>query len=313
MPEDKWEPISVISDRPATRGTMEVFTRNLTETARIASRRQAAGVASVLDFGGPSGSAIPGILATNSPVAAFLYTISRADKLSLFRYWARHDAMVGRAIELHSELPMSRITIGPPKGPSPRQNRQITRIYESMSERLDVLGLLLEVSREYWLAGDVYCWCNWSNKLQTWDDCYVLPVEFCHSLMHPFNRKKEIIFFAKPLVDTAAVRRITDRDMYMVCFLSGTGITLRDGTQKNIEDMQEGEVVLSGDGHYEKVLAVGGRDIDEEIAIISARGLRDDLYVTLNHKLHTNRGRIPADEVQEGDFLLAAPDHSEIP
>jgi intein/homing endonuclease len=195
---------------------MEVFTRNLTDTARIASRRQAAGVASVLDFGGPSGSAIPGILATNSPVAAFLYTISRADKLSLFRYWARHDAMVGRAIELHSELPMSRVTIGPPKGPSPRQNRQITRIYESMGERLDILGLMLEVSREYWLAGDVYLWCNWSNKLQQWDDVYVLPVEFCHSLMHPFNRKKEIIFFAKPLVDTAAVRRITDRDMYMV-------------------------------------------------------------------------------------------------
>jgi hypothetical protein len=217
MPDrDDWKPISVIHDRPATRGTMEVFTRNLTDTARIASRRQAAGVASVLDFGGPAGSAIPGILATNSPVAAFLYTISRADKLSLFRYWSRHDAMVGRAIELHSELPMSRITIGPPKGPSPRQNRQITRIYESMSERLDILGLMLEVSREYWLAGDVYCWCNWSNKLQQWDDVYVLPVEFCHSLMHPFNRKKEIIFFAKPLVDTAAVRRITDRDMYLI-------------------------------------------------------------------------------------------------
>src|SRR6516164_9332827 len=153
MPDrDDWKPISVIHDRPATRGTMEVFTRNLTDAARTASRRQAAGVASVLDFGGPAGSAIPGILATNSPVAAFLYTISRADKLSLFRYWSRHDAMVGRAIELHSELPMSRITIGPPKGPSPRQNRQITRIYESMSERLDILGLMLEVSREYWMC-----------------------------------------------------------------------------------------------------------------------------------------------------------------
>jgi intein/homing endonuclease len=623
MPENNdWKPISVIAERPATKGTMEVITRSLTDTARIASSRQAAGVASVLDFGGPSGSSIPGILATNSPIAAFLYTISRADKLSLFRYWCfinpetpitmdneaekplceiesgdrvinalggvievnqrlirdyegdvigidlgfteagrdlievtsehpfwvvrggkvgdresdvnpdpewinagdleegdflvglktegmkggvsgelgygpvgsrlmpikslrcryfkgqvfnietngktydeqsflahgfathncTHDAMVGRAIELHSELPMSRITIGPPKGPSPRQNRQITRIYESMSERLDIMGLMLEISREYWMCfhpdslvtlegdkykkisevkvgdlvltsknrfrkvdkvhrhwveeeiyilsgdglknpiratsdhklitkdgeirvrdvrvgstinsliwsessfsyqedsvimisdiervyyrgdvydltveedhtyvvenacvhncGDVYVWLNWSDKLQQWDDAYVLPVEFAHSLMHPFNRKKEIIFFAKPLVDTAAVRRITDRDMYMVCFLPGTGITLRDGTQRNIEDMKEGDVVLSGDGNYQKVLAVGGRDIDEEIAVISARGLRDDLYVTLNHKLHTNRGRIPAGEVQEGDFLLAAPDHSEIP
>jgi hypothetical protein len=174
------------------------------------------GAASVLDFGGPSGSSIPGVLATNSPISTFLYTISRADKLSLYRYWCDHDPMVGRAIELHSELPMSRVTIGPPKGTSPRQNRQIQRLYENMCERIDILGLLMDISREYWLAGDVYIWANWDPELLQWDQVYVLPVEMCHSIIHPFNRDKEIIFFAKPLVDTAAIRRITDRDMYMV-------------------------------------------------------------------------------------------------
>jgi len=37
----------------------------------------------------------------------------------------------------------------------------------------------------------------------------------CHSLIHPFKRNQEIIFFARPLVDTAAVRRMTDRDLYL--------------------------------------------------------------------------------------------------
>ena len=35
-------------------------------------------------------------------------------------------------------------------------------------------------------------------------------------MLHPFNRRREIIFFARPLVDTAAVRRMTDRDLYLV-------------------------------------------------------------------------------------------------
>jgi intein/homing endonuclease len=65
-------------------------------------------------------------------------------------------------------------------------------------------------------CGDVYVWMHWNEEIFEWDDVYVLPVEYLHSIIHPFNRKKEIIFFAKPLVDTAAIRRLTDRDLYMV-------------------------------------------------------------------------------------------------
>jgi hypothetical protein len=214
-----WKTVAMVMDHPNRIGSQPGISNQMTEYAReyaSSKKRTAAGVSSILDFGGPSGSSIPSVLAQNSAISSLLYTMSRADKLQLFRYFTRHDPMVGRAIDLHTELPMSRVTIGPPKGPSPRQNKEITRIYESMCDDIDLMSLLLDIPREQWIVGDVYVWIHWDAELLTIDEAYILPAEYMHSIIHPFNRKKEIVFFAKPLVDTAAIRRITDRDLYLV-------------------------------------------------------------------------------------------------
>lgn len=146
-----------------TQATARSVTDAAVSTQRMASMggggRVAFGGAGVSSMGGaglPSGPGLPSVLATGSPLSVFQYTLSRADRLALYRYFARTDTYVGRAMELHSELPLSRLTIGPPKGPNVRQNREISRIYENMTERLGLLEFLLEVAREYWLVGDVY-------------------------------------------------------------------------------------------------------------------------------------------------------------
>jgi hypothetical protein len=210
-----WTPVSTIAEGRGVNAAAAVA-RELTVSARVAASAGRQASAGVMDFGGSGGSSLPSVMATGSPLSTFQYTLSRADRLALFRYFSKTDPFVGRALELHSELPMSRLTIGPPKGPSPAQNREINRIYESMSERLDLLTFLLEFAREYWLTGDLYIWHEWDDEILEWSDVYILPVEFCHSVLHPFNRKQEIIFFARPLVDTASIRRITDRDLYLV-------------------------------------------------------------------------------------------------
>lgn len=207
------------TSRVATAGEM---TKELSRMASVVkgSSRTAGSFGSAMVSGGNIGfgsfSALPSVLAQNSPLSVFQYTLSRADRLALYRYFARSDPFVGRAIELHAELPMSRITIGPPKGPSHKQNQEINRIYENLSERLGLLQFLLEVAREYWTVGDVYIWHEWDDEIREWGDIYCLPTEYCHSVLHPFRRNKELVFFARPLVDTASVRRMTDRDLYLV-------------------------------------------------------------------------------------------------
>lgn len=201
--------------------------RSLTTNGILASRSAgmggrmastgAAGLAGVGGFSGmPAGPALPSVLATGSPLSVFQYTLSRADRLALYRYFSKVDPFVGRAIELHAELPLSRLSIGVPKGPNSLQNKEINRIYENMTERLALLQFLLDIAREYWMVGDVYIWHEWDDEIQEWEDIYILPVEYCHSILHPFLRRKEVVVFARPLVDTASIRRMTDRDLYMM-------------------------------------------------------------------------------------------------
>ncbi len=146
-----WKPVSVIA---TGRGVMSAakMAKSLSVTARVTSgsdRTASMGMGGSMG-GGPG---LPSVLSAGSPLSTFQYTLNRTDRMAMYRYFSKSDPFVGRALELHSELPMSRLTIGPPKGPSPRQNREINRIYEAMGERLDLLPFLLEFSREYWLAG----------------------------------------------------------------------------------------------------------------------------------------------------------------
>lgn len=225
MPDQRTNRVvmGTISETPL--GSAMAIARTVTASGIAAARAVASGrtasagssgIMSMGMGGVPSGAALPSVLATGSPLSVFQYTLSRADRLALYRYFSRTDPFVGRAIELHSELPLSRLSIGPPKGPSSRQNRQINRIYENMIERLGLLEFFLEIAREYWLVGDVYIWHEWNDEIKEWEEVYILPCEYCHSILHPFLRRKELIIFARPLVDTASIRRMTDRDLYMV-------------------------------------------------------------------------------------------------
>lgn len=207
-------------------GKAHAFTQNLSEQSISASRVMgsggrvgstgSAGIPSLGLAGVPAGAALPSVLATGSPLAIFQYTLSRADRLAMYRYFLRTDPFVARAMELHAELPLSRLSIGQPRGPDVTANSEVTRIYENMTERLGLLQFLLEVAREYWSMGDVYVWMEWDEEIQEWSDLYILPVEYCHSVLHPFMRRQELIIFARPLVDTASIRRMTDRDLYML-------------------------------------------------------------------------------------------------
>lgn len=197
--------------------------------------------------GMPGGAGLPSALSVGSPLSVFQYTLSRADRIAMFRYFMRTDPFVGRAIELHSELPLSRLAIGPPKGPNSQQNREVTRIYENMVQRIGLLEFLLEMAREYWAVGDVYIWHEWDDEIKEWSELYILPVEYCHSVLHPFVRKKELVIFARPLVDTASIRRMNDRDLYM---LAGDP-DVQELMEEVEDDLPEGlkDLLNFGEGH----------------------------------------------------------------
>jgi hypothetical protein len=216
-----WTVVGTVKDTPLAKA--QAISREIGEqglvSARIASSGGRVGsMGSMSSIGGMGGGtgALPGALASSSPLSVFQYVLSRSDRLALYRYFIYTDPFVGRAIDLHTELPMSRLTISPPKGPNVKQNKEINRIYENMSDRVELLEVLLEIAREYWSVGDVYIWHEWDEEIQEWANIYVLPCEYCNTIISPFSRSDEVIIFARPLVDTTAMRRLTNRDLYAV-------------------------------------------------------------------------------------------------
>lgn len=71
-----------------------------------------------------------------------------------YRHFYQHDALVNRAIDLHSTLPVSRISLRPPKGRDKAKNAYVKDFYERMLKRLGLLSHLIAAGREYLLVGN---------------------------------------------------------------------------------------------------------------------------------------------------------------
>lgn len=79
-----------------------------------------------------------------------------AQKRSYYRHFYNNDEFVGQAIDLHTELPLSKLRLSLPKGKDPRRNREILRFFEAMIEKINLLSRLIEATREYYVIGEAF-------------------------------------------------------------------------------------------------------------------------------------------------------------
>jgi hypothetical protein len=79
-----------------------------------------------------------------------------AEQRSYYRFFYNNDPYVMQAITLHTELPLSKLRLTLPKGTDPARNREILKFYESMTKRIDLLGVLVDATREYHVVGEAY-------------------------------------------------------------------------------------------------------------------------------------------------------------
>lgn len=77
-----------------------------------------------------------------------------------YRHFYRHDPLVNRAIDLHSTLPISRISLRPPKGEDRAKSAYVKDFFEKMLERINLLSHLINVTREYNLVGNFFSYAQ---------------------------------------------------------------------------------------------------------------------------------------------------------
>jgi len=75
-----------------------------------------------------------------------------------YRFFYRTEPFVGQAIDLHTELPLSKIRISVPKAKNRDLAVKATRFVEKWAERISLLRRLIYIVHDYHLIGEVFVW-----------------------------------------------------------------------------------------------------------------------------------------------------------
>lgn len=95
-----------------------------------------------------------------------VYTFSNLSKYErkvLFRYFYRTNPIIGRVIDLHTDMPLSKLRLQAPKGQPEIVRDYIMQFYERIFERLNVNEIIRDMVLTHWIYGEAYVFV---------DDCY---------------------------------------------------------------------------------------------------------------------------------------------
>ena len=78
------------------------------------------------------------------------------ERRAWYRFFYSYNEMVRRSIDLHSELPLSKVRLNAPKCQDPDRSQYILAFYQNMVDRIKLFQKLLAISHEYYLMGLCY-------------------------------------------------------------------------------------------------------------------------------------------------------------
>lgn len=100
------------------------------------------------------------------PVDALELPASRAEELRFYRLAYDRDPIVGRAIDMHTELPLSKMESAKPKCSSEEFSDYVFDEYQRFQQKTRLFQTLIDACREYWTIGEAFIWVEKPNKVE---------------------------------------------------------------------------------------------------------------------------------------------------
>lgn len=153
---------------------------NLTEKERLARRIRTSNMSGMGNYGGPvptgagTNTALSGVSSFFSPQLStdFLeLPQSLREKREIYRHFYNSDPLVGQAIDIHTELPLSKVRLATPrprtcpegfKSPD-NYGKYILDYFERMCDKVDLFKRLITAVHHYWLDGNVFLFAEDSS------------------------------------------------------------------------------------------------------------------------------------------------------
>lgn len=93
---------------------------------------------------------------------------SKKEERLWYRWFYEHDPLVGRCIDLHSELPLSKIMLTMPRSRDYKRAKKILHFFEKMWDEINGWETLLELSQHWWLFGEAFPFLEYDEERKMW-------------------------------------------------------------------------------------------------------------------------------------------------
>ena len=115
----------------------------------------------------------------------------------------RTDAYIGRALELLSDLPMSKLTLNMPKAGGKLTKELSEEILAFCTYQLEVINAFEMCQSTLWelnMIGNVYWFMEWDDKKKMWSRAVMLPPEEVYIFQYPFSENKRVEYRPQRLI-----------------------------------------------------------------------------------------------------------------
>lgn len=103
---------------------------------------------------------------------------SLQERREFYRHFYNSDEIVGRAIDLHTELPLSKVRLTLPKGARDHKKaEQVLAYFQQMVDRVKLFQILLSSAHEYWLQGNCFIFAEDGDGVETLFDPKSLEID----------------------------------------------------------------------------------------------------------------------------------------
>lgn len=149
---------------------------------------------------------LPFVLLNENNGGIFYWPVTLKEKYSWYRFFAKEDPVVGAAIDLQIELPLSKVMLKMPRVKDKELKEKILSKYENVMKRLNLFSKMQSVLREYLVIGNSFNFLEWDDDNKEWSKMIQLIPEEVDVTTLPMSDYALIKY--KPEVLTRLVKKL---------------------------------------------------------------------------------------------------------
>lgn len=138
---------------------------------------------------------------------------SYSEERRWYRFFYDQDPIVGRAIDLKTFIPLSKMTLSLPKAQSKTLAKKVHTFYEKMWKDLKMYEKISWIVKEYHLIGECIPYFEWDDTLKKWTKVLLLDPDLCDVRYMPYTDETRV-FLRPDMSIKEVVEDLRDKERY---------------------------------------------------------------------------------------------------